>query len=176
MKRYILTGAPSAGKTTLIRALVGHGYSVVQEAATDIIALKQAQGIQEPWQSPSFVDDIVSLQKKRQIKAVSGTVQFHDRSAICCYALSKYLGHSPSSALLKEIERLERENIFQREVFFIENLGFCKPTAARKISFEDSLVFEKFHIDAYLHFGYKLIEIGKGSVRSRIDEILGFIS
>src|SRR3954464_10825755 len=103
MKRYILTGTPGAGKTTLIRALAAKGYPVIEEAATDVIALKQLQGVAEPWQEDGFIDDIVFLQQQRQQAALSGTVQFHDRSAICCYALSRYQGRAPSSLLLGEI-------------------------------------------------------------------------
>jgi predicted ATPase len=39
MRRFILTGAPGAGKTAVIRQLEIDGFSVVEEAATDIIAL-----------------------------------------------------------------------------------------------------------------------------------------
>ena len=34
MKRYILTGTPGAGKTSIIQALALRGYCVVEEAAT----------------------------------------------------------------------------------------------------------------------------------------------
>ena len=48
MKRYILTGAPGAGKTAILRQLELDGYGVVEEAATDIIAIEQAQGVADP--------------------------------------------------------------------------------------------------------------------------------
>ena len=44
MRRYILTGAPGSGKTSILRALGARGYSVVSEAATDVIADEQAHG------------------------------------------------------------------------------------------------------------------------------------
>jgi hypothetical protein len=37
MKRFILTGAPGAGKTAIIRQIELDGFSVVEEAATDIM-------------------------------------------------------------------------------------------------------------------------------------------
>ena len=52
MKRFILTGAPGAGKTAVIRQLELDGFGVVEEAATDIIALEQARGVAEPWKYP----------------------------------------------------------------------------------------------------------------------------
>lgn len=48
MKRFIVTGAPGAGKTAIIRQLEHDGFSIVEEAATDVIALEQARGIAEP--------------------------------------------------------------------------------------------------------------------------------
>ena len=69
MKRYILTGTPGAGKTAILRQLELDGYGVVEEAATDIIALEQAQGIAEPWSRASFIDAIVNLQRARQLRA-----------------------------------------------------------------------------------------------------------
>jgi len=47
MKRYILTGAPGSGKTSIILALQSRGYDVVEEAATAVIAAEQAQGNDE---------------------------------------------------------------------------------------------------------------------------------
>ena len=37
MKRFILTGTPGAGKTAVVRQLELDGFSVVEEAATDIL-------------------------------------------------------------------------------------------------------------------------------------------
>ncbi len=73
MKRFILTGAPGSGKTAIIRQLELDGFSVVEEAATDIIAQAQAQGIAEPWKHASFIDSIAELQKQRQVGASSET-------------------------------------------------------------------------------------------------------
>ena len=85
MKRYIVTGAPGAGKTAIIRQLEIEGFSVVEEAATDVIALWQAKGIAEPWTRPEFIDAVVSLQQTRERRVVcaTGLIQFHDRSVVC---------------------------------------------------------------------------------------------
>src|SRR3954467_9265251 len=94
MTRYILTGAPGAGKTATIRQLELEGFRVVEEAATDVIALWQAKGIAEAWRHPDFIDTIVRLQKSRE-RAAAGLperLQFHDRSVVCTAALADYLG------------------------------------------------------------------------------------
>ncbi|MFL5690805.1 MAG: AAA family ATPase [Ktedonobacteraceae bacterium] len=173
MKRYILSGTSGSGKTSIIHELKSQGYSVVEEAATDVIALEQMNNNPEPWMQPDFIDKIVRLQKQRQITPSTSPseLQFYDRSPICTYALSRYLGYPPSACLLAEIERIEREDIYQRQVFFIENLGFCKPTEARKISFEESLIFEKIHLETYNSFGYVCINISPHSLLERVQSI-----
>jgi predicted ATPase len=171
MKRYILTGTPGAGKTALLRLLEGGGYPVVEEAATDVIALEQARGIAEPWRQAGFIDTIVELQRRRQIEASRGTgdVQFFDRSPICTYALSRFLEYPPSAILSRELERIARERIYQTRVFFVQNLGFCTPTDARRISFEDSLRFEQVHADAYRALGYDCVVIPPADLARRLE-------
>jgi predicted ATPase len=173
MKRFILTGAPGAGKTAILRQLEIDGFSVVEEAATDVIAVEQARGIAEPWTHPSFIDSIVDLQKRRQIRTSfepSG-IQFHDRSAICTAALAVYLGHPLSATFLRELERIKAETIYQERAFFIKNLGFIAPTEARRISFEEALRFERVHEETYRDFGFELIFIEAGKLLDRVAAI-----
>ncbi len=178
MKRYILTGTPGCGKTSIIQTLSALGYPTVSEAATDVIASDQSHGILEPWTKPAFIDQIIQLQKQRQVIPIEDrfALQFYDRSPVCTYALSQYLGFKPTDILLDEIERIEHEQVYQYKVFFIENLGFCTPTDARQISFEESLVFEKIHMDTYAKFGYTCIKIAPQTVQKRVDTILALLS
>ncbi|MDP9845698.1 AAA family ATPase [Streptosporangium lutulentum] len=178
MRRYVLTGAPGAGKTSILRLLEATGHSTVGEAATAVIASGQARGEAEPWTRASFIDDVVALQRRRQTQAVAAatTVQIYDRSPICTHALGVYLGYPVSSALSAEIDRITRERIYERQVFFVRNLGFCEPTAARRISFEDSLKFERVHEESYRAFGYELIDIPVGAPADRMAAVRSTIS
>lgn len=175
MKRFILTGTPGSGKTALLRYLEVLNYVVVEEAATDIIALEQAKGITKPWMHPSFIEKILFLQKKRQIEAAHtpSIYQFFDRSPICTYALSVYLNYEPSQTLIDEIENCK--NIYEKDVFFIENLGFCTPSNSRTITFEEALKFELIHKEAYEKFDYSLITIPPASLEKRVDDLLHYV-
>ncbi|MFD9972581.1 hypothetical protein [Streptomyces sp. NPDC059017] len=63
------------------------------------------------------------------------------------------------------------EGIYERQVFFIRNLGFCEPTPARRISFQESLVFEKIHEQSYRAFGYELIDIPADDLTLRLAAV-----
>ncbi|HEY6981589.1 AAA family ATPase [Reyranella sp.] len=173
MRRFILTGTPGAGKTAILRQLEIEGFGVVEEAATDVITLEQAKGIAEPWRNPAFIDKVVNLQRARVVRSAyrQGEVQFHDRSPICTAALAEFLGYPLSSALSRELERLEKERLYERRVFFIRPWGFVTPTKARRISLEEARRFEALHERTYSARGFDLIFIAPASVLDRVAAI-----
>ncbi|MFF8029384.1 hypothetical protein ACFZDJ_51895 [Streptomyces sp. NPDC007896] len=63
-----------------------------------------------------------------------------------------------------------------QEFFFIRNIGFCEPTAARRMSFQESLAFEQIHERSYRQFGYDLIDVPAGEVADRVAMIADVIS
>ena len=173
MRRFIVTGAPGSGKTAIIRQLELDGFSVVEEAATDIIAAAHARGAVEPWRDPSFIDDIARLQRGRQMRASHqpDEVQFHDRCVVCTVALAVYLGYPLSPFLAGELERVRKDAIYQRRVFFVRNLGFVTPTAARRITFEDTVRFEEIHEVTYRDCGFELVYVEPGTLADRVSKI-----
>jgi predicted ATPase len=173
VRRFILTGTPGSGKTALLRQLETDGFSVVEEAATDVIALSQAQGVAEPWTQPSFIDAVVDLQRRRGMRTALERfdLQFHDRSVVCTAALANYLAFPISEMLQRELERVQSKNIFQKQVFFVRNLGCIAPTEARRISYEESLRFETIHERVYRERGYELIFVEPGTLADRVAAI-----
>ena len=61
---------------------------------------------------------------------------------------------------------------YEATAFFIRNQGFVKPTVARQISFEDSLIFEQLHEQAYRELGFKLVNVQAGPLADRTALIL----
>ena len=176
MKRYVLTGAPGAGKTSVLGVLRGRGFPVVAEAATDVISEQQARGVAEPWLQDDFIDRIVTLQRDRLRPAPVGPMhlaerpaaaELHDRSVLCTLALARFQERPKTPLLAAEVARVVAAGVYERAVFFIRPLGFIVPTAARRISYQDSLDFERLHEAAYLEHGFQLIEVAAGSVAER---------
>jgi len=170
MRRFILTGAPGSGKTAILRQLEQDGFGVVEEAATDVIALEQAKGVEEPWTRPVFVDQVVALQARRRTR-LADEVQFHDRSAFCTAALAEFLGYPPSDVLQRELKLLTSVAFYERRVFFVQGLGFVTSSAARRISLEEARRFEVLHERTYRAHGFELVPIGPGSVLDRAAAI-----
>ena len=164
-RRYILTGTPGAGKTALLRALEARGHAVVEEAATDVIALEQARGVAEPEKNPAFIEKILTLQRARRARETA-PLQFHDRSTVCTYTLARFLSHP-----LPDLG----PGLYQSQVFFVRNLGHVEKTAARRIEFADALRFEALHEEVYREFGYELIDIPPAPVETRADMIEDYL-
>jgi predicted ATPase len=55
--------------------------------------------------------------------------------------------------------------------FFVRNLGFVKPTEARRISYQETVRFEKIHEDTCRDFGFELVPVERGSLLERVGAI-----
>jgi predicted ATPase len=174
----VLTGAPGAGKTSVLRVLQAQGFAVVEEAATEVIRREQRAGVTEPWRQPSFIDKIVGLQRQRQQQPVAhgAQVQVHDRSPLCTLALARWLGHPVTPLLAAEIDRIAREDPFERRVFLLCPLDFITATAARQISYSDAVEFGALHEQIYHEHSFDIIRVAAGTVADRAVMIRGVIA
>ncbi len=171
MSSFVLTGTPGSGKTAILRALELDGCTVVEEAATDVIALHHAYGRLEPWDSPAFLIDVLDLQLRRaaavEAGGRAGPVVF-DRSPVCTLALARYAGVAPPPELSAAAEAWAA---YGPIVIFVRHLGFVEPTAARRISFADALRFERIHEDTYRDLGFVPVEVPAGTLDDRLAVI-----
>lgn len=175
MPGFILTGAPGSGKTAILRQLELNGHAVVEEAATDVIALQHALGRPEPWRQPTFVEQIVDLQRSRQTASgtdASGST-FFDRSPVCTLALCRHLRLPPPARLTDEIRRIAAQRPYELTAFFVRNLGFVQATAARRMTLDDALVFERTHELTYRELGFELVDVPAAQLRRAWPSLSG---
>jgi len=171
IRRYVLTGAPGAGKTVLLHALAAQGWPVVQEAATDVIAALQADGVDQPWTRNDFCDRIIALQRQRQQAPVRAdtAVQVYDRSPLCTLALAQYLDRPVTPALRTAVHRVLTEQVYEPTVFLVRPLRFIRLTPARRITYADSLTFQTVHEQVYRDHGFTLVDVPAGPPAGRAD-------
>lgn len=173
MKRIVVSGTPGVGKTTVVRALAAHGYAVVEEAATDIIARRRADGLDRPWEHDGFIDAIAAEQRLRLDRPVPGdaVALLLDRSPVCTVALARWSQRPVSPTLRGAVDRLVNDPTVDRRVLFLRPLGFIVATDARRISYELALEFEKLHEQAYAEYGFTLVDIEPATVDERVATI-----
>jgi predicted ATPase len=66
--------------------------------------------------------------------------------------------------------------VYERTVFLVRPIGFVAPTAARRISYAESLEFERRHEKAYREHGFELVPVTAGPVAERAAAIAARIS
>jgi predicted ATPase len=185
MSWHILTGTPGAGKTAIIRQLECDGHQVVEEAATDVIALAHAAGRLDPEDDAEFISAILALQRRRERRARALLAAdpggdpahvFFDRSPACTLALSRYLGRPDSPDLTRAVAEMLAGRRYSQAVFFIRHRGVVMPTAARRISFADSLRFESVHEQVYAELGFRLVHVPPGPLPDRVSLIAATVA
>lgn len=172
MKKYVLTGAPSVGKTTVLNILASRGYEIVNEAADEIIREereKPNKGALGLDNIQSFQELVAARQLELEAKAKSGIV-FLDRGITDGYAFCK-LAQVDVPAIIMDESRDRYEKIF-----FLESLGKYEYDGVRTGSLEKANQIHPFLKEAYEFFGYSPIDVPVATPEERADFILKSLS
>ena len=165
---YVITGAPSSGKTAVISALEQLGYPVVHEVARNYIdkELKRGKSIGQ------IKADILSferhiLYKKLEIeKSLPKNAQvFLDRAvpdSIGYYILE---GLSPDDPIKKS------KQTRYKKIFLFERLQFEKD-GVRSENDKTAASLDRILKESYQMLGYKIIIVPLLSIDDRVDFIL----
>jgi predicted ATPase len=167
-RKYILTGGPGSGKSSILLELETRGEYVLRESAEDLIRLEQAKGNPRPWEKDGFQDKILLLQIQREDRIPQGIERvFLDRSILDGLAYA-----TPGSAIYKETQRNIRP---YSGVFLIESIGNIQKTEVRKEDDIEALILQEKLKEVYLMAGYKIPIIGANTVEERTETILSLI-
>jgi len=168
MGRFVLSGGPGVGKTTVINILKEKGYLVVPETARIIIEEEKIKDSDVlPWKDLfKFQEQVALRQLEEEEKINSNQAAFFDRSLIDGYAYC-VLGNV-------NIPQLITENAWGRYdlIFFLAPLSQYENDDVR---YEDEEGARAVHLairEAYDHFGYQVVDIPLLSPVERVDLIL----
>lgn len=171
--RYIITGGPGVGKTTIANFLKKmDGFEAIDEPATRIITRELAEGVEKPWEHPDFTIKILTLQKDDREKAetLEADHLFFDRSPIDTFTYCLYHNETILPEAVNAVENAL--TYYNSHVFLIENFGECHQTEVRPETIEQAKIIESALEKSYNALGFEVIRVKPGPVEKRVDQIL----
>ena len=168
---YVITGAPSSGKSSVIRELENLGYRVVHEVARAYIEeeLKKGKKLEQiKADAGKFERNILDRKIKIEEALPKEAVIFLDRAIPDSIAYYKLEGLDPTRCLEKS--RIAR----YRKVFLFERLVFEKD----RVRSEDQTVanvLEHLIDSSYRLLGYSIVRVPILSIKKRTEFILQHI-
>jgi predicted ATPase len=177
-QRYILTGGPGAGKTSIINFLAKKGYSIVPEAATEIIEQDLRKGVEKPWLADDYHIRMYQLISKRQVEIENSmaSVVFFDRGHLDGLSYILLQKCTLYQCILDHVQTSIDTQYFNKKVFFIDSLGFVVPGPARNEDLQESLLKASCLKRNYEAMGYEVIHIPPGSIEERAQLIIDHIA
>lgn len=172
--KFVLTGGPGVGKSTIIEELNKLGYKVLPEAFTEVCReAQQAKTFDSILVDGVFVDP-AGFQKKlmlkqRQLEESPTGPAFLDRSKVDLVIFGDY--YPPKVPQEFYDEAMESKYDL---VFLINPLPeqFYQQTELRRESYLESQNLHKFLKEGYENFGYKVIEVPFDTAEKRVQFII----
>lgn len=173
-RRFIVTGGPGAGKTSIINHLADRGYLTIPEAASDVIAEGLLQSIHDPWMADDYHIKICSHMRARQqmVKNSSEKIIFFDRGHLDGLTYILLQRRNLPQEVLDYVQATMTECFYEKTVFFVESLNFCSQAPNRTETLNEALMKSHHLKQNYLALGYDVISIPPGTVAKRAELIL----
>lgn len=166
---YVLTGAPSSGKTTTLEALKKKGYKVFYEWARIYIdeEMKKGRTIKEIRKDElSFQRKILQLKVDFEKNLPKKDLVFMERGIPDSTAYMKMCGFEKDDLLQKAVR-----NCSYKKVFLMELLKY-ELDYARTESQEEAMILDSLLEKSYTDLGIGVTRVPKMSVNKRVQFIL----
>lgn len=164
MKRIVISGGPSSGKTTLIKELEKFGYHCFEEVSREII---ESQKIDSSVKTFDF-EEIVFKKRVEQYNMATSDIQFYDRSFIDGLAYMKM----NRIKIPDSFQKICKKNSFYSTVFICPFWAKIFENDSQRLeNIEQAKEVYNNLREIYLEFGYKIAILPKGNVEERIKFI-----
>lgn len=171
---FILTGAPGAGKTSLIQQLQRTGHHCVAEPGREILAEQRAiNGSGLPEKDTQLFIDLLLARSIEKFQGVTDTDRpiFFDRGVpdIIAYAAYYKLDLSPFESAANTYRSARKVFVLPpwEEIYANDD--------ERKMTFAESMNFQELILDAYKNLDYELVTLPLDTVEARTAFILSEI-
>lgn len=167
IQRFVITGGPATGKSSIIEQLQKLGHSCFEEVSRSII---QTQNIQTSAKDFDFESAVFQERKTQYLAATK--LHFYDRSMLDGLAYMKLQNIPVPKQILTDLET----HPYQRKVFIAPAWKeIYHQDTERLESFEEATAIDKSLRKIYQSFGYELVEIPLTTVEERVKFILSQI-
>jgi len=163
--RYIITGGPGSGKSSLLAALIGQSYQGFEEISRVIIREQHdIGGDKVPWQNLAAFAELCYERMSAQLEECeTDCTCFYDRG------LPDIIAYVRRGGLNVPAKYFEKAKAYNRTVFlappwreiFIND-------SERPESFEDAIEIYNFLKSTYTELGFTIVELPKVSVQERV--------
>jgi|APHM01.1.fsa_nt_gi Predicted ATPase len=175
MTTHVITGGPSVGKTTTLKALSARGLTTMPEAARLYWDQKESEGYtaeqtREQFDFQRHIEDR-RIEMHRRIPDKPEQDIFLDRSIVDTIAYRRFYG-TDNPERIKELTRYVKDH---STVFILERLPFDDDGVRR----EDEQEAEEVHNcirETYEALGYEIIPVPVKPIEGRADYILNRVS
>lgn len=173
IKKYVITGGSSSGKTTIIERLKELGYETIPEAARSIIISETVKSKKKKGYDPilpqthpmEFQRLVTALQMKLEAKIRISPV-FLDRCLADGIAYLEYKSKPVPDNIFYSIKKAGYSKIF-----FLERLEYQKDNE-RKENEKEAIAIHENLSQVYSRLEFEVIKIPPYSVDRRIEIIL----
>lgn len=168
---YIITGAPSTGKTSILNQLRSKGYICHKEIAREVIRENLDAGLDVfPWNNMHQFSDMVLSRMQELVKTFDpNQVQFLDRSMVDLIGYMKFANQEVPPHYLKEALSVG----YAKKVFFLPIWhDIYTQDEERKESIEEAEKIGNSLEETYASLGFELIHVPHVSIEERVAFIL----
>ena len=168
--RFVMTGGPGAGKTTVLRALAERGYTHVAESARAIIRERLASGLRPRPPLEQFGHEILQrdIARYRETRATDHPV-FFDRGIVDALGVLD----QQQAIALGEAEAYVRSFPYNKVVLLMPPWeAIYRTDAERDQTFAEAVQVCEGLRTWYAWWGYETIEVPRTAIDQRVNFIL----